>query len=119
MLAIEIVSIDNIDMSLNMDLQTERAPWGTLPTPEEATEVEMASYVVSAIGSATIAGYTNDLETAYGRALWIAHRTMEHEGSQIDVKGINKKIELRISKDRGAVTVQWVDVEDQPPPASA
>jgi hypothetical protein len=111
-LAFQKAENDNGAMSLNLDKQSEQVTSGAEPTPDELAEAEGASYIIRAIGNPAIRGYTNSLEKAYGRALWIAHRTMVADGAQIDVSAIpSMRIELRISKDREAVVVQWVKTE--------
>ncbi len=108
--------IYNSLMGLNLDVDSGYTPWGTEPTPEELAEIEKATYVIREIGKPAVIGYTESLERAFGKALYIAERTMIPEGTVIDVSGIaEKRIELRISEDRASTVVQWVPIEAEQP----
>lgn len=107
---------DNKVMGLNLDIEGRYAAWGTPPTPEEVAEAAEALFVVRAIDSKrTMAGYTNDKETAYGKAAVIAIHSMEKHGALVEHRDIHTQVlEFRINPgDRSLVTIQWVKVEDQ------
>lgn len=97
-------------MTVNLDGKFEDAH-GYVVNDEEMTQAEAARFVVRAIGNPAIRGYSNHLERAYGRALWIAHRTMEQFGAEIEDRTLPEhRIELRISEDRHEVIVKHVSV---------